>query len=141
MATRSRIGLLEGDKVKSIYCHYDGYPAFVGKVLFEFYKSKERVEALLSLGNLSYIAPRIEPLGAHSFSKPEKETCVFYGRDRGETETEAVEHSYEDYIGFVDNDWTEYHYIYKDGEWYYLHHTDKKEYKLNRLENNLTVDA
>jgi hypothetical protein len=72
-----------------IYCHYDGYIAHTGKILQEHYSSQERVEELVSLGDLSQLAERVSPLGAsHSFDNREKGTCVYYGRDRGDAGTE-----------------------------------------------------
>ena len=46
MGTHSRIGVMHGDTVKSVYCHYDGYPKHVGKILVEHYNSSESVEFL-----------------------------------------------------------------------------------------------
>ena len=38
MGTRSRIGIqLQDESIVSVYCHYDGYPAFNGKVLRDNY--------------------------------------------------------------------------------------------------------
>ena len=37
MGTRSRIGVMHGDKVKSIYCHWDGYLEHNGRILAESY--------------------------------------------------------------------------------------------------------
>ena len=33
MGTRSRIGVMHGDKVKSVYCHWDGYLEHNGQIL------------------------------------------------------------------------------------------------------------
>ena len=38
MATRSFIGIVEEDKIKGIYCHWDGYPENVGAILNGHYK-------------------------------------------------------------------------------------------------------
>ena len=54
MGTRSRIGIqLSDDSILSVYCHYDGYPSFNGKVLREFYDTKEKVEQLINGGDMS----------------------------------------------------------------------------------------
>ena len=54
MGTRSRIGIqLKDDSILSVYCHYDGYPSFNGKVLREFYNTKEKVSRLINGGNMS----------------------------------------------------------------------------------------
>ena len=54
MGTRSRIGIqLKDDSILSVYCHYDGYPSFNGRVLREFYNTKEKVSQLINGGNMS----------------------------------------------------------------------------------------
>ena len=54
MGTRSRIGIqLKDDSILSVYCHWDGYPSFNGKVLREFYNTKEKVTQLINGGNIS----------------------------------------------------------------------------------------
>ena len=53
MGTRSRIGIqLKDDSILSVYCHWDGYPSFNGKVLREFYDTKEKVNQLINGGNM-----------------------------------------------------------------------------------------
>ena len=37
MGTRSRIGVMHGDVVKSVYCHWDGYLEHNGVILQEHY--------------------------------------------------------------------------------------------------------
>lgn len=47
MSTRSFIGFCAtNDKFFGIYCHYDGYPEHVGKILVEHHNSFAAVEAL-----------------------------------------------------------------------------------------------
>jgi len=54
MGTRSRIGIqLSDDSILSVYCHYDGYPSFNGKVLREFYNTKEKASELINGGDMS----------------------------------------------------------------------------------------
>lgn len=54
MSTRCLIGVEYEDKtIRFIYCHCDGYIEHVGKILKESYIDSDRVEQLLSLGNLS----------------------------------------------------------------------------------------
>ena len=89
MATRSRIAIettdTSGNKViKSIYCHFDGYPSGVGKTLMENYQAREKVEALISLGDISFIKEEVTPSGSHSFNSPQERVTVAYHRDRGE---------------------------------------------------------
>lgn len=48
MSTRSQIGYInENDELVGIYCHYDGYPNHVGKILVEHHNSIDAAERLL----------------------------------------------------------------------------------------------
>ena len=48
MATRSTIGYVTpSGRVRGTYCHFDGYPAGVGRELLENYHTPEAVEALV----------------------------------------------------------------------------------------------
>ena len=128
MGTRSRIGVMHGDKVKSVYCHWDGYLAHNGKMLGEYYDSA-RANELVALGDLSSLRPNIGE--THAFSHYDVEMdqtqyyelygdmCTFYGRDRGETGTEfKVAHTFAEFLKQCDNCAAEYYYIMKDGVWY-----------------------
>ena len=94
MGTRSYIGKLYSDgSVKAIYCHWDGYPDHVGCILKKVYNCDEVIEELISLGDLSSLGANLypDPSRRHTFDNPQKDVCVFYGRDRGETGQEAEE--------------------------------------------------
>ena len=72
MATRSRIAIENQDgSVTSIYCHWDGQIYSNGKILNENYTTKDKVEELIALGNLSSLNETIE-------------RTVAYYRDNGE---------------------------------------------------------
>lgn len=85
MGTRSAIGMQFGDIVKAVYCHWDGYPEYVGAVLHKHY-NRTKTAHLLSLGNLSSLGQMIEPDPEfpHSFEQRQPNVCTFYGRDRSE---------------------------------------------------------
>jgi xylose isomerase len=54
MATRSNIAIENQDKTVSvIYCHHDGYIDGVGKLLQENYNTREKMEELIALGDIS----------------------------------------------------------------------------------------
>lgn len=87
MATRSRIGLEQEDStIKSIYCHFDGYPEGVGKILKQYYQNRGKVEELMELGDISKLGVWVRPLPneSHSFESPAKDVTVAYYRDRNE---------------------------------------------------------
>jgi hypothetical protein len=72
MATRSRIAIENQDgSVISIYCHWDGHIETNGRILNENYTTKDKVEELIALGNLSSLDETIE-------------RTVAYHRDNGE---------------------------------------------------------
>jgi len=129
MGTRSRIGVMHGDKVKSVYCHWDGYLSHNGRILQEYYDSA-RANELVALGDLSSLAPSIGE--KHAFSQhdvPAEEVeeykaktqdwCTFYGRDRGETGTEfKVAQTFADFLAQSEGCGAEFYYIMRDGVWY-----------------------
>jgi hypothetical protein len=120
MGTRSRIGVMHGDKCKSVYCHWDGYLDHNGRILLEHYDSA-KANHLVALGDLSSLCKNIEiPDGVeHTFEDPADGITTFYGRDRKENGCEfAVDHTFEEFMKRVDGCGAEYYYIMKDGVWF-----------------------
>jgi len=129
MGTRSRIGVMHGDKVKSIYCHWDGYLEHNGRILQEHYDSAKANE-LVALGDLSSLQANIGEKHAFSqFDLPTEEVeayktltenwCTFYGRDRGEKGAEfKVAETFAEFLEQCNNSGAEYYYIMRDGTWY-----------------------
>jgi hypothetical protein len=113
MATRSRIAIENQDgTVSSVYSHWDGYPSHNGRVLFEHYKDSAKLKKLIDLGSLSILAENVdipEDVVDHSFANPNKNITVFYGRDRGEKNTEATTHPNKE--AFLRSDVEEYGYL------------------------------
>ena len=119
MGTRSRIGMKQEDgSVKSIYCHWYGYPDGVGKELIVNYQDPEKVKKLISLGDISSLNARVEPdpEEEHSFDDPKKDITVAYHRDRGEEYTEPrVDQTI---FAYSKSDLEAYGYLYSDGVWF-----------------------
>jgi hypothetical protein len=126
MGTRSRIGVMHGDKLKSVYCHWDGYLSNNGKILQAHYDSA-KANHLVSLGDISSLRPEIGVV--HPFSTWDTDMSpaeyeaqfanmtTFYGRDRGESGVDfTVDQSYDEFLS-KDYDY-EYYYIMNDGVWY-----------------------
>ena len=88
MSTRSRLRavLPNGTAFKPIYCHSDGYPSYMLPMLNTHYNNLEMVEKLMALGDLSFLAERVEPNPdeEHSFNKPVRGVTIAYHRDSGE---------------------------------------------------------
>ena len=109
---------------KSIYLHNDGYPQGAGYILKNYYKDYDKVEKLISLGNISSLGqePNSTPdLWKNSYDMfytmehPEfwEENTLAY-KDRGETGQEAqVTQELAYAIGSAD-----YTYLFQDGDWY-----------------------
>lgn len=116
MGTRSRIGIrLADESILSVYCHWDGYPSFNGRVLREYYTTKEQVAELIDGGNISSLHTNV---GWNNETLPQ--TGPQYYTSRGESiESNAPELSKNsgEYLKSADNCGEEYAYIFADGEW------------------------
>jgi len=119
MGTRSAIGYATQDgRVRGKYSHYDGYPAYTGKMLNEHYQQSRKIAQMVELGDQSFLAEEIFPKGAHSFDSPEEGVTIFYGRDRGETGTEPREFDNTvDFVDYYESCGCEYFYVYMNGVW------------------------
>lgn len=117
MATRSTIALEFADgTVGQIYCHWDGYLAHNGQILFKSYQDPFKVRELIDLGDVSVLHANIGD--KHDFNERYENGCTFYGRDRDEVGCEA--RYYKDFDEYRANtQFEEYNYILrKDGNWY-----------------------
>ena len=103
MATRSTIWLKDENSYKGVYCHWDGYLSYNGKLLLENYNTLEKVKELISFGSMSSLNTTIEK-------------CVFYNRDREEDFDDYEVYSLEEMEEFLE----EYNYIFQDNIWYVL---------------------
>ena len=108
MATRSSISIKRGNKVTSIYCHWDGYLTNNGQILLDHYKSTSKISKLIALGSISSLGKFVNPRKntyhykfnafddsmkkgysktnlPHTFDTPHRGVCNAYHRDRNET--------------------------------------------------------
>jgi hypothetical protein len=109
MATRSYIAIENKDgSVRSIYCHWDGYPEGVGQKLKDHYKTRSDVEELIDLGNISSLDSNIYKTEA-------------YVRDRGEDEKDNAPKIHSGLGAFemyFKKGTADYAYVFtKDNEW------------------------
>jgi len=121
MSTRSRIGILETDgKIKSIYCHSDGYPSWNGRILLENYVNLDKIRELLSLGDLGTLGEEIGEKHQYDYKERPERQCTFFKRDGGANDVEAIEHNnlkkFFDYLNKSDQ---EYFYLWHvaDSKW------------------------
>ena len=129
MGTRSRIGIqMEDDTIRSIYCHWDGYPSHNGKLLLEHYNTDEKIHELIKLGSLSSLHESIEKPKGHSYDNPIEGYTVAYHRDRFQNWNNGkpfkVTHNEKGLPNNLEFD-IEYYYVFRSiaGEkpcWYYI---------------------
>ncbi len=126
MSTRSLIAVRDNGVIKAVYCHNDDYPEDEndypcnGKILREYYNSREQALELIELGSLYYIGPRIKPESgeAHSMDEPNFEITMAHHRDWGEELEPAAEYaSSDDLYDDRENHFAEYIYLFDNGRW------------------------
>jgi hypothetical protein len=120
MSTRSRIGMVLPDgKIKSIYCHSDGYLSYNGRILCTDFRDRTKVEQLLDLGDISSLHPQVAPPPGvkHSYLDRVLGVTVAYKRDRGENDVDPVISANEEAFLALDSG-QEFSYLYgTDGLW------------------------
>ena len=123
MSTNSTIAVQHIDgTVHQIYCHWDGYLEYNGRMLKQCYNTPALAKELVSIGDLSSLNQRINPIDIHTFVSPEEGVCVYYGRDRGETNTETnVYESFDHYRLRYDRQEYNYLYVEADEQWYVVY--------------------
>jgi len=95
---------MHGDVCKSVYCHYDGYLDYTGRILQAYYDST-LANMLIARGDNSGIKETLEDMNFYS--------------DRGEEDVSwQVAHTFEEFLEQVNNCCGEYYYVMKDGVWY-----------------------
>ena len=128
MGTRSRIGVMHGDVIKSVYCHWDGYLEHNGNILQKHYDSA-KANNLVALGDVSSLRSEIgeehpfsrfdTDISDEAYDKLYGNMTTFYGRDRDEQDCSwKVSHSFAEFLQEVEYCGAEYYYIIKDGVWY-----------------------
>lgn len=132
MGTRSTIAIKHGDRIKAIYCHWDGYLEHNGQVLHEHYQSSPKVNNLIALGDVSGLREEIgekHDFGARYSEDDEAYTwTTFYGRDRGETGVEFRSFgSEEEWMDHYDHTGAEFYYLFDNGVWYVSAYRRKME--------------
>ena len=131
MSTRSVIAKLDDRGIQAIYCHNDGYLSNNGKILDQHYANEVKVDNLIAQGDASSLKDTI------------KDT-IFYHRDRGEDNKEAVNLNNETKLlehAFESCD-AEVVYMFAYGSWYVYDNTDAigdSSYQFIELEEALYV--
>lgn len=101
--------------IKAVRLNSDGYPGHAGVVLAGWYKTEDRIKALLDLGELSCLGERLD-----SDDPNRGDLTIAYGRDAGEeamfpAQTFASVDEY--YHNGESRMSADYLYLYEDGRW------------------------
>ena len=112
MATSSNISVKVGNKYKTVYCHFDGYPEGVGAILSNHYNSQELAEKLIKEGDISSLGEKCDCPEGHSYENPIPGYTVYYGRDRGE---KGTGYKVSELRPKLEN---QFLYIFEDGQWH-----------------------
>ena len=139
MSTRSDIIVQRADgKWHRIYCHSDGYLSYNGRILFDHYTSQASADALVALGDLSSLGPKIGT--KHPFNEPPYylpggdrlqrnpaqiafrkkygDVCRAYGRDRGDKDVAGTVGDTLAQVWPEQDCWTEFTYVWTEGQWF-----------------------
>ena len=105
---------------KTIYNHWDGYPEYLGKMLKDHYKDKDKVEKLIDLGDLDYVGEKLGKKHKLDYmsAKRHPNWTTTYSRDGNESNTEPkVIKTLDDIYKNADEMGEEYVYLFDDGKW------------------------
>ena len=59
MGTRSTIAYKEGNKIRGVYVHWDGYLSHNGHILQNFYQEARKIGQLIELGDMSSLGAQL----------------------------------------------------------------------------------
>ena len=109
IGTRSTIAMVTNrGGIDAIYCHFDGYPEHVGKILYSSYADEKRATKLMDMGHVNQLGRTLAK-------------CRFYRRDMGcaEEDTRKVTHKSlsEAVAAMVGGFGREYLYLFADMRW------------------------
>jgi hypothetical protein len=104
---------MHGDVCKSVYCHYDGYLDYAGRILLSHYDSTA-ANMLIARGDNSGVKETIEEMNFYEDREAQSEDVSEFLKS---TPWE-VAHTFDEFLEQVYNCGGEYYYVMKDGEWY-----------------------
>ena len=113
MGTRSRVGVMHGTVCKSVYCHYDGYLDYTGRILLAHYDSTA-ANALVARGDNSGVKETLEEMNFYE-DRTEEDDDV---HEFINSTPWQVAHTFEEFLDQVQGNGCEYYYVMRDGVWY-----------------------
>ena len=106
MSTSARIAKREDDgTVRSVYCHYDGYPSYAGKLLRHYYTDPEIVDIVMNFGNFRALEEHVSDIS-------------FYITASSPMDERAMRHaSMGDFLEYGSKSASEYLYLFDQNRW------------------------
>jgi hypothetical protein len=121
---RCKIGVLQGDIIKSVYCHQEAFPEVTGILLRDNYDLAKTLQ-LLEHGDLSYLGKTLQD-------------CNFYARDRHVDLQDCCVREYDSTEKFLSIGAVDYFYLLKDDGWHVISSEYVDNYKV--IPNFMTID-
>lgn len=121
MSTRSLVGYTEGNKIKYIYVHWDGYPSHRMPMLSAF-DTLDKVKGLIDLGDLSTLGCNLQSCEKMRGEMSDDEVGISseyreFTDDRVDTPHHFI--PLEILADLSEESWCEYCYLFHNGTWYY----------------------
>jgi len=113
MGTRSRVAVMHGNVCKSVYCHYDGYLDYAGRILLDRYDSTA-ANMLIARGDNSGVKETIDEMNFYEDREAQGEDVQEFVNST----PWQVAHTFDEFLEQVKDCCGEYYYVMKDGEWY-----------------------
>ena len=127
MGTRSNIGIVkENGSIETIYCHWDGYPEWVGVQLALNYKDVETVKELISYGDRSSLNATPDFKDAYVYTQNAKIQTGKYA-------------SFEEYDK-APKSGIEFVYLYQNGTWFIYETADDDTLVYKGVISNIKVE-
>jgi len=104
---------MHGNVCKSVYCHYDGYLDYTGRILLEHYDST-KANQLVARGDNSGVKETLEEMNFYEPTEPTGEDVTEFVNST----PWSVAHTFEEFLDQVEGCCGEYYYVMRDGEWY-----------------------
>jgi hypothetical protein len=104
---------MHGDVCKSVYCHYDGYLDYTGRILLSHYDSTA-ANMLIARGDNSGVKETLEEMNFYEDREAQDEEVTEFL----DSTPWQVAHSFEEFLEQVECCCGEYYYVMKDGVWY-----------------------
>ena len=104
---------MHGNVCKSVYCHYDGYLDYTGRILLNHYDSTA-ANMLVARGDNSGVKETLEEMNFYEDREAKGEDVNEFLRS---TPWE-VAHTFDEFLEQVEGCCGEYYYVMRDGVWY-----------------------